>query len=388
MARWALLKTEKNKTMSRFTATSDFRHDKPEKTGVLLVQLGTPDEPATAPVRRYLREFLSDHRVVEIPRAVWLPILNGAILTTRPKQSAEKYAKVWSKDGSPLLVNTRNQAKLLRGYCGNRGLDIEVEFAMRYGNPSIPDVMKKMRDNNVTRLMVVPLYPQFAGSTTATAFDAVARELMGWRNLPEFRFLRGFHHFDGYLDAVAAGIKKSWESGGRPDKLVMSFHGVPEKTLLDGDPYHCECHATARMVAERLGLGADQWVLTFQSRFGKAKWVGPATDVTLAELGKAGTGRVDVVCPGFVSDCLETLEEIAIEGRETFLEAGGSEFRYIPCLNDSSKFIEALAQLVAVNAGGWPAQRVRQPGTRDADDPALVALQARRERAERLGAQA
>lgn len=372
--------------MSRFSAIKNFRHDMPEKTGVLLIQLGTPDAPEPGPVRRYLREFLSDHRVVEIPRAIWLPILNGFVLTTRPKQSAAKYAKVWSKAGSPLMVNTRAQATLLRGYCGDRGLEIEVDWAMRYGQPAVGEALRAMRDKNVTRLLVLPLYPQFAGATTATAFDAVARELMTWRNLPELRFIRGFHKQDAYLDALAASIKASWQHGGRPDKLVMSFHGVPEQTLLDGDPYHCECHVTGRLLADRLGLNESQWVLSFQSRFGKAKWVGPATDAILAKLGKEKTSRVDVVCPGFVSDCLETLEEIAIEGRETFLEAGGGEFRYIPCLNDSSNFIEAMAKLVAVNAGGWPARRAQNPAEPRADDPEAVSRQERQVRAVSLGA--
>lgn len=373
--------------MSRFSAASGFTHDTPERTGVLLVQLGTPDEPETGPVRRYLRQFLSDQRVVELPRALWQPILNGAILPTRPKQSAAKYLSIWSKDGSPLLANTRKQAMLLRGFCGDRGLDLEVEFAMRYGNPSVPDVMRQMRDRNVTRLMVIPMYPQYAGSTTASAFDAVAAELMTWRNLPELRFLRGFHRHDGYLDALAAHVRATWDAGGRPDKLLMSFHGVPEKTLHDGDPYHCECQATARLLAERLGLGKEQWMISFQSRFGKAKWLEPATDTTLEALGKAGTKRVDVVCPGFVSDCLETLEEISIEGREIFENAGGGEFRYIPCLNDSAPFIQALAQLVAVNAGGWPAKRISRPGSGESD-PQAEELAARRERALKAGASA
>jgi ferrochelatase len=369
--------------MSKFSATTSFSHDMPERTGVLLIQLGTPEKPEAGPVRRYLREFLSDKRVVEIPSAIWQPILNGAILPTRPRKSAEKYASVWTKQGSPLKVNTQLQAKLLQGYCGDRGLDLTVDYAMRYGEPSVKSVLQKLREANVTRLMVIPLYPQYAGATTATAFDALARELMTWRNIPELRFIRGFHKLDAYIDALAEKVQKSFSDNGRPDKLLMSFHGVPEKSLLDGDPYHCECHVTARLLAEKLKLPDDQWEISFQSRFGKAKWIGPATDAVLTKLGKAKTGRVDVVCPGFVSDCLETLEEINIEGRETYLEAGGDKFNYIDCLNDSPKFVLALAQLIAKNAGGWPAKRLVE---NDEKASAASELTERASRARALGA--
>jgi len=366
--------------MSKFSATKSFSHDMPERTGVLLIQLGTPEKPEAGPVRRYLREFLSDKRVVEIPSAVWQPILNGAILPTRPRKSAEKYASIWTKQGSPLKVNTQLQTKLLQGYCGDRGLDLTVDYAMRYGEPSVKSVLRKMRDANVTRLMVIPLYPQYAGATTATAFDAVARELMTWRNVPELRFIRGFHKLDAYIDALAEKVLKSFSENGRPDKLVMSFHGVPEKSLHDGDPYHCECHVTARLLADKLKMADDQWAISFQSRFGKAKWIGPATDAMLKKLGKAKTGRVDVVCPGFVSDCLETLEEINIEARQIFTTAGGGKFNYIPCLNESPRFVAALAQLIAKNAGGWPAKRIVEPSEKDLAG-AELALRAKRARA-------
>ncbi|MEK9721692.1 MAG: ferrochelatase [Quisquiliibacterium sp.] len=350
---------------------------------MLLLQLGTPSAPEPGAVRRYLRQFLSDPRVVEIPRPIWWLILNGIILPLRPRKSAAKYAKIWTEDGSPLAVNTQRQAKMLRGYLGKRGHELELAWAMRYGEPSIPKVLRKLRERNVTRLLVMPLYPQYAGSTTATGIEQVWHELAGWRNLPELRIVRGFHDFDSYLDALTTRVRAAWDSIGPPDVLVISFHGVPRRTLLMGDPYHCECLVTGRLLAARLGLPADKVRVTFQSRFGRAEWLQPYTDRTLEALGRAGTGRVDVVCPGFVSDCLETLEEIAIEGRETFLHAGGKEFRYIPCLNDDPAFVNALADLAERHLAGWP---VSAPGASQQEEQ-LQRLERRAQRARALGAQ-
>lgn len=340
--------------MSRFSAASAFTHAMPARTAVLLVQLGTPDAPETSAVRRYLREFLSDPRVVEIPRLVWSIILNGIILNVRPAKSAQKYAAVWTDQGSPLAVYTSRQCARLAETLSARGNDVEVAWAMRYGRPSVASVLRELREKNVTRVLVVPLYPQYAGSTTATAFDEVFRELSQWRNQPELRTLRSFHDYGPYIEALARHIETVWARDGKPDQLVMSFHGVPKRTLLLGDPYHCECLVTGRLLAERLQLRADQYRVTFQSRFGKAEWLQPYTDITLAQLGRDGVGRVDVVCPGFVADCLETLEEIAMEGRDTFLEAGGREYRYIACLNDSPEFASALARLIETHLSGWP----------------------------------
>lgn len=370
--------------MSRFTAPATFDHASPERTAVLLVQLGTPDAPEPAAVRRYLREFLSDPRVVEIPSLVWKPILHGIILRTRPAKSAHKYASVWTAEGSPLMVHTVKQAALLRGWLGHHGHQVDVAFAMRYGKPSIPQVLRELRERNLRRLLVVPLYPQYAGSTTATALDAITRELAGWRNQPELRFVRDFHDDEGWLDALVRRMREHWERDGPPDKLVMSFHGVPKRTLLQGDPYHCECLASGRLLAERLGLGREDWVVTFQSRFGRAEWLQPYTEPTLRELGRAGVRRVDVVCPGFVSDCLETLEEIAIEGKQAFLESGGKDFRYVGCLNDSPAFIDALGALSQRQMAGWPTLRPDpEQAARRAD-----ALARRRERALAAGAKA
>lgn len=328
-----------------------------ERTAVLLLQLGTPDAPDAGATRRYLREFLSDPRVVEIPRALWWPILNGLVLPLRPRRSAAKYAQVWTDEGSPLAVHTARQATLLRGQLGECGLDLEVGYAMRYGAPSIATVLRELRDRGMRRLLVLPLYPQYAGSTTATACDAVCRELAGWRDQPELRMVRDFHDRSAYIDALAARIRAAWGDDGPPDKLVLSFHGVPRRMIELGDPYHRECLATGRLLAARLGLPEDRVAVSFQSRFGKAEWQQPYTDRTLEALGRAGTRRVDVACPGFVADCLETLEEIAIEGRQTFLDAGGGEFRYIECLNESPEFIAALAGLVGQHTGGWPVRR-------------------------------
>jgi len=268
--------------MPRFSAASNFDHAMPERTAVLLVQLGTPDAPETSAVRRYLREFLSDPRVVEIPRLVWALILNGIILNVRPARSAEKYATIWTEQGSPLALHTANQAQRLSQALEARGHSIEVAWAMRYGRPSISQVMQAMRERNVTRLLVLPLYPQYAASTTATAFDAVFAELAGWRNQPELRTVRNFHDHGPYIEALARHVEAYWAREGKPDVLVMSFHGVPRRSLLLGDPYHCECLATGRLLAERLQLEPSQFRVTFQSRFGKAEWlrVGPRDHLT------------------------------------------------------------------------------------------------------------
>jgi len=316
------------------------------RTGVLLCNLGTPDEPTAAAVRRYLAEFLGDPRVVEIPPLVWKPILHGLILRTRPSKSAEKYKQVWMPEGSPLAVWTAKQAVMLRGYLGERGHQVSVRHAMRYGKPSIGAMLDELKAEGCTRVLVVPLYPQYAGSTTASVIDAVGQWARQVRHVPELHFINRFHDDPGYIRALARRVSGYWHSHGRPNKLVMSFHGVPERSIQLGDPYQRECLETARLVAERLGLKGDDFVVCFQSRFGKAKWLEPYTDQTLRTLAAQGVGRVDVMCPGFVSDCLETLEEINMEGRAAFLEAGGREFHYIPCLNDSPTWMAALAEMV------------------------------------------
>ncbi len=360
-----------------------FSHDQPDCTGILLTNLGTPDAPTPAAVRRYLAEFLWDPRVVEIPRPLWWLILHGIILRVRPARSAHKYQIIWTPEGSPLLAISRRQATavaetLAKRYPG----PIRVAVGMRYGNPSIPSALAELRAAGARRLLVLPLYPQYSATTTASTFDAVAAELRGWRWLPELRLIAHYHDDPGYLDALAASIRAA--RGDQPgERLLFSFHGLPERNLLAGDPYHCECHKTARLIAERLDLSADQWAVAFQSRFGRAEWLKPYTSVLLTDWARAGVKSVDVVCPGFAADCLETLEEIALENRQVFLDAGGAHYRYLPALNDAPVHIEALVDLIGRHAAGWPEFATDY-------DPAAVAAERaiRRERALAQGATA
>jgi len=330
-----------------------YQHGTRAKTAIVLINLGTPDAPTTPAVRRYLKQFLSDPRVVEIPKLIWWLILNAIILPFRSSQSAHKYASIWSPEGSPLKVHTEKQAVMLRGYLGQRGLDVQVEYAMRYGSPGVPDVLQKLKADGVERILILPAYPQYSGTTTGSIYDAVFAHHATVRNVPELRFVKHYHDHDAYIRALADSVNAYWEKHGRPDKLIISFHGVPKRTLTLGDPYHCECQKTARLLAAQLGLTEERYQLTFQSRFGKAEWLQPYTAPTLEKLAKSGTRRVDVICPGFISDCLETLEEIAIEARNTFLVAGGKEFHYIPCLNESASWINALADVAEQHMQGW-----------------------------------
>ncbi|MBL8443167.1 MAG: ferrochelatase [Zoogloeaceae bacterium] len=340
--------------MARFWTEPDYTHGSPKRTGVLLVNLGTPSAPTAAALRPYLKQFLSDPRVVEIPRLIWWPILNGIILNTRPRKSAEKYAGIWMDEGSPLKVHTERQAKLVKGYLHLAGIsELEIDWAMRYGAPSVADVLNRLRQKGCTRILVVPLYPQYAASTTASVVDAVADCLVHWRNLPELRYIRNFHDDPGYIAAMAQNVRDHWTRNGAAEKLIMSFHGVPRRLLDLGDPYHCECYKTARLLADALGLPAERWQVTFQSRFGKAEWLKPYTEPTLQELAGKGLKSVDVICPGFVSDCLETLEEIAMECRDAFIAAGGETFHYIPCLNERHDWIAALTGLIRRHMSDW-----------------------------------
>lgn len=359
--------------MARFWTEPQHKHGTPPRIGVLLANLGTPEAPSAAALRPYLKQFLSDPRVVEIPRVVWWPILNGIILNTRPAKSAAKYASIWMDEGSPLKVHTQRQSRLLAASLGG---EFEVSWAMRYGAPSIPDQLNGMRAAGCDRILVVPMYPQFSASTTASVMDEVAHCLSRWRNLPELRFVRSFHDDPGYIAALARSVREHWATHGQPDRLVMSFHGTPRRTLDLGDPYHCECRKTARLVGEALELPAERLLVTFQSRFGKAEWLQPYTQPTLEALAREGVGRVDVMCPGFVADCLETLEEIAMECRAAFLGAGGKAFHYLPCLNEREDWIAALADLTRRQLGHWL----------DRPAPSDEALAASQRRATALGA--
>jgi ferrochelatase len=341
--------------MPRYAPEPAPNHGAPRRTAVLLVNLGTPEAPTAGALRRYLKQFLWDPRVVEIPRPVWWLILNGIILNTRPAKSAAKYAKIWMADGSPLKVHTERQAKLLKGWLGEAGSpELEVAWAMRYGQPSIASVLDRFKQDGVERVLVVPAYPQYAASSTASVMDDVADWIKRSRNPLEFRFIKHFHDHPGYIAALAASVREHWATAGRPDKLVMSFHGLPRRSLELGDPYYCECQKTGRLLAEALGLTDKDYLITFQSRFGKAEWLKPYTQATLEKLGREGTARVDAICPGFVADCLETLEEIAMECKESFLEAGGKEFHYIPCVNERPDWMTALRDLVFTHLAGWP----------------------------------
>ncbi len=350
-----------------FRAEPPFAHGRSPRTAVLLVNLGTPDAATASALRRYLAEFLSDPRVVEIPRALWWLILHGIILRTRPKRSAVKYASVWMPEGSPLAVWSQRQADAVAAQLASRGHSVSVRLAMRYGNPSLPSTLDALRAEGATRVLVLPLYPQYAAATTASVVDKVMQWAARSRRLPELRFVAEYHDDPGYITALAQGARAHWAEHGRGDKLLLSFHGVPERSLHLGDPYHCQCHKTARLLAAELGLKADEVVVTFQSRFGKAQWLQPYTEATLRSLAASGLKRIDVMCPGFVADCLETLEEINQEAREAFLTAGGQQFSYVACLNDSVPWIEALSTLTERHLAGWD--------TRSAPNTAMLAAQ-------------
>ena len=336
------------------TLSPDLAHQQAACLGVLLTNLGTPDAPTPAALRRYLGEFLWDPRVVELPRPLWWLILHGIILPLRPARSARKYQTIWTEAGSPLLAISRQQRTALADTLAQRlPGPVHVALGMRYGNPSIAAALADLRAAGARRLLVLPLYPQYSAATVASTFDAVSAELQRWRWLPELRFITHYHDDPAYLDALATHIAAA--RGEQPaERLLFSFHGLPQRNLLAGDPYHCQCHKTARLVAERLGLSATQWAVAFQSRFGRAEWLQPYTSELLAVWARAGVSSVDVVCPGFAADCLETLEEIALENRQVFLEAGGTTYRYLPALNDDPGHIAALAGLVERHAAGWP----------------------------------
>ncbi|MEY4236481.1 MAG: hypothetical protein RLZZ454_1739 [Pseudomonadota bacterium] len=324
-----------------FSKEPPYAHGQAAKTAVLFCNLGTPDAPTPKAVRRYLAEFLSDHRVVEIPRLLWMLILHGIILRFRPAKSAAKYASVWTAEGSPLKIWTEKQAALLQSQLTQLGHHVVVRWAMRYGSTSIASQLDVLKADGVTRILVLPAYPQYSATTTASVFDAVYMWAQKTRSIPELRFVNHYHDDAKYIAALSSSVSNYWQAHGQPDKLVMSFHGVPERTLHLGDIYHCECFKTARLLAQSLGLSKDQYQVTFH------------TEPTLIAMGKAGVGRVDVICPGFTSDCLETLEEINMEAREAFLHAGGKAFHYITCLNDSPLAIDALAAVATQHLSGW-----------------------------------
>jgi len=326
----------------------------PNRTGVLLVNLGTPSAPTVKSVRKYLAEFLSDPRVVEIPRLVWMVILHAFVLRFRPRRSAKAYQTVWTDRGSPLMFHTQDQRDTLSKVIEQKyGQRILVDFAMRYGAPSIESKLQLLIDQGVTKLLVLPLYPQYASATTGATYDVIASDFSARRRLPHLRFMSGYHDHPAYIKCLSDSIKTHWEKFGKAEKLIMSYHGLPKYTHEKGDPYYSQCRQTTALLVEALGLTEDEYLMTFQSRLGKAEWIKPYTEQSLKSLANQGTRFVQLVCPGFPSDCLETIEEIGIENRDYFLEAGGSQYEYIPALNSEEDHISMLQALVEENIGGW-----------------------------------
>lgn len=361
--------------IQRFRPEPPFTHGQPPVTAVLLCNLGTPDAPTPGAVRRYLREFLWDRRVVEIPRALWWVLLHGPVLMRRPRESAARYASIWGPNGSPLLHWTRVQALALQQWLAGRGHQVLVRHAMRYGHPGVASELDALRLAGATRVLVLPAYPQYSATTTASLFDAVARWGTNARHLPELRFVNRYHDDALYIAALARRVQAHWSEHGRGEHLVLSFHGLPARNLALGDPYHCECLKTARLLAQALRLEPSQWTVTFQSRFGRAEWLQPYTEPTLCGLARSGVRHVDVFCPGFTADCVETLEEIGQECRQAFLQAGGQRLEAIACLNDLPEWIAALGALAERHLAGWPTR-----------EPDLTELAASRDRALAKGA--
>ena len=338
----------------KYIGTENFDHEQAPKVGILLTNLGTPQAPEKKALRTYLKQFLSDPRVVEVPRLLWWLILNGVILNIRPARSAAAYSTVWTERGSPLLFHTRDQSEAMQQrMTALAGDKVIVDFAMRYGEPAIPDVLQSMLARGVRKLLVLPLYPQYSGATGGSTFDAIAQDFTRRRWLPELRFVSHYHDHPAYIAALADSIRAFRAEHGTADKLMFSYHGEPQKYLDKGDPYHCECLKTSRLVAEALGLDKEEYFSAFQSRFGREEWLKPYTDETLKAFPEQGVKSVQVICPGFSADCLETLEEIAVENRDYFLEAGGQRFEYIPCLNATDGHIDALQAIAGDHLGNW-----------------------------------
>jgi ferrochelatase len=337
-----------------FLGTTQFDHEAPAPIGILLTNVGTPEAPTAKAVRPYLAQFLGDKRVIEWPGYLWKPVLHGIILNTRPRKSAELYKRVWTDEGSPLLTILQNQSAAIQARLEKTlPVPVKVTYGMRYGEPSIASAMRDLKAANVQRLLVLPMFPQYSATTTATSLDAVFAELQTWRWIPELRTINSYHDNDGYIRAMADSIEAQWAQTGRPDRLMFSFHGIPRDYFLNGDPYYCQCQKTARLIAEALQLPDEMWFATFQSRFGPQEWLQPYTDVTLEAWGAEGVQHVDAICPGFSADCLETTDEVGHEGRIVFQEAGGGQFNYIPALNDQPDHINVLADIVTDHLAGW-----------------------------------
>jgi protoporphyrin/coproporphyrin ferrochelatase len=340
---------------SHYTGLASQSDDQPAQAGVLLVNLGTPDAPTAAALRPYLAEFLGDPRVIEYPRWLWWLILHGVILRIRPARSAHAYARVWTPEGSPLRVGSEKLAAALQAkFAHQHPGPVRVALAMRYGHPSVRNTIEQMQRDGVKRLLVLPLYPQYSGTSSGSVIDAVADTLKQLRWPPELRIINDYHDDNGHIEALALSIERWWTEHGRGEKLLLSFHGIPQRYVDAGDPYFHQCHATARKLGAQLGLRESELLVSFQSRVGREPWLQPYTDATVQRLAAEGVKRLDVACPGFAVDCLETLEEIAMQNRDFFVAAGGENLRYIPALNDSPEQIASLAALILRHAQGWP----------------------------------
>jgi ferrochelatase len=349
----------------RYASSPDVTRDTAERIGILLVNSGTPHAPEAGAVRAFLARFLADPRVVELPRALWLPVLYGFILPLRPRRVARKYRRIWSASGSPLRELTERLRGELSNVLAQRMLaPLSVEVGMLYSDPDVGEALRRLRDGGAERLLVLPLFPQYCGATTGAAHDAVGRELRRWRAVPDLQLVADYHDHPGYIEALRASVSAHWDAHGRTSHLLISFHGIPERYCQQGDPYFTRCHTTARLLADELLLREGQWSVAFQSRFGPADWLKPYTRTVLGAMPARGVREVTVVCPGFAVDCLETLEEIDIENRETFMRAGGQRYEYVPALNASAGHAQCLADLIAQRCQGWTdGVHERLPGT-------------------------
>ena len=339
--------------MVKYIGDKNYEHGSKEAVGVLITNLGTPDAPKKKELKVYLNQFLSDPRVIELPKILWQILLKLVILQVRPSKSAEAYKKIWTKNGSPLLDISKRQLEKIKLSLSTSHPNMIFEVGMRYGNPSIPNALRNLQKQNLRKLLVLPMYPQYCAATTGSTFDEVTNVLQKWRWIPELRFINQYFEDDKYVQALSNSITSFWEKHSKPQKIIFSYHGIPKKYLLNGDPYHCFCLKTTRLVKEKIGLSDDEIMTTFQSRFGKAEWLQPYTSETLKELPKQGIKDINIISPGFSSDCLETLEELEEENREYFMESGGEQYKYIPCLNDDDEHIDVFVNLIKKNIQGW-----------------------------------
>ena len=335
----------------KYEGENNYKHGSKERIGVLITNLGTPDKPKRKELKIYLKEFLSDPRVIEVPKVIWQIILRLIILNLRPQKVAKLYKFIWKKEGGPLLVMLKKQKKGIQKILKKK--NIKIEIGMRYGNPNIKLGLEKLRRKSCRKILILPLYPQYCAATTGSTFDKVTEILRKWRWIPEIRFVNNYFEEPMYIECLARSIKKNWKKFGKPQKLIFSYHGIPKKYLLKGDPYHCFCQKTTRLVAEKMKLKEKDYITTFQSRFGPDEWLQPYTDKTLEELPEKGIKKVHILSPGFSSDCLETLEELEVQNKEIFFSSGGEEYNYIKCLNDDLQHLKMLRSLILNHLKGW-----------------------------------